>query len=562
MRNLARALALALWPLVWAAPVLATDWTFNWGTAAATWPLAGWTTTAWPACGSGTVANSRTFTNVSASNIDVKVTLSIKAGCFIANYPLLDYAAIGGGSPSPADMNLNVNFSNRSNSPNLTVRYEFFVTGTTTPVTVAMTGLAVRDIDRQTGGGDRWQDVVTMTAVNGSGTTINPDFISQFVANGSENWTPASPAPAGTNTLSGIGDATIASTDQRGWATFVFGSQKIRSMSFVWTPGDGGGAGNPDPQRVFLSGFVFSDVAITTQALVSDMRAYVEDGQPWVEWETASEVGTAGFNVYRLDPASQEFVPLNDRLLPALIGSPYGGIYRYPDANVVPGGTYTYQLEEVEARGISRKYRPFTVIAGAGNRAAGARRAQPLLPADASVRADQYTRRAHAPSGRAVEPLVAGGLAPPPKDALTGRPGTTSTAARILVEHDGLYAVTADAIAAALGTNLQQVRSLIGKYQLRLQQRGQPVAWMADPGNERLYFYGQAVGSADRVHTRYNVYWLDLGAGLAMTVLGGNGPAPVAIPQDFLSRVHAKKRSCPRRFSRPIRTRTSGTGTT
>ena len=110
---------------------------------------------------------------------------------------------------------------------------------------------------------------------------------------------------------------------------------------------------------------MFSDVAVTTQALVSDVRAYVENGQPWVEWETASEVGTTAFNIFRFDPAKGEFVPLNETLLPALIGSPQGGVYRYPDANVVPGGTSTYLLEEVEARGISRKYGPYTVTAGA-----------------------------------------------------------------------------------------------------------------------------------------------------------------------------------------------------
>ena len=84
---------------------------------------------------------------------------------------------------------------------------------------------------------------------------------------------------------------------------------------------------------------------------------------------------------------------------------------------------------------------------------------------------------------------------PSSKAAAVAKPVSAGAAARILVEDDGLYAVTADAIAAALGTNLQQARSLIGKYQLRLQQGGQPVAWMADPGNERLYFYGQAPGA-------------------------------------------------------------------
>jgi hypothetical protein len=81
------------------------------------------------------------------------------------------------------------------------------------------------------------------------------------------------------------------------------------------------------------------------------------------------------------------------------------------------------------------------------------------------------------------------------------------------------------------------------KTQLRLQQKGQPVAWMADPANDRLYFYGQALQGPDAVYAQYNVYWLDRGDGEAMGIVGGPAPAPAGELQPFISRVHAEERN-------------------
>ncbi len=271
-------------------------------------------------------------------------------------------------------------------------------------------------------------------------------------------------------------------------------------------------------------------------------------GDGTVEWQTGSEVGTVGFNLLRLDRATDRFVQVNDRLLPALIGSPKGGVYRLPDPIVVSGKTYTYELEEVEATGSIRRYGPFTVVAGAAHPTARALRALPLAAVAETTprRSDGYTRRAHAANGRVAEPSAARHATLKAKAAA----GNSNTSVRILVEQDGLYAVTADQIAAALGTSVQKVRNGIGRNQLRLQNRGQPVAWMADPGKDQLYFYGQAIDGTDSVYTRYNVYWLDQQDGLAMKVLEGKGPTPVANAQPFPSRIHAEEKTLPAIFPR------------
>jgi len=67
-----------------------------------------------------------------------------------------------------------------------------------------------------------------------------------------------------------------------------------------------------------------------------------------IEWETETEVDTAGFNIYRREGEEGEFVQLNEQLIPSE-GSPVtGASYVYVDENVASGQTYYYQLEDVE----------------------------------------------------------------------------------------------------------------------------------------------------------------------------------------------------------------------
>ena len=70
-----------------------------------------------------------------------------------------------------------------------------------------------------------------------------------------------------------------------------------------------------------------------------------------VEWSTASELNTAGFNVLRGESESGPFTRLNPEVIPASPDPLVGGSYVYTDTNVTPGRTYYYQLEEVESGG-------------------------------------------------------------------------------------------------------------------------------------------------------------------------------------------------------------------
>jgi hypothetical protein len=67
-----------------------------------------------------------------------------------------------------------------------------------------------------------------------------------------------------------------------------------------------------------------------------------------VTWETASEVDTAGFHVYRSPSPDGPFERVTDAPIPAQGDPLVGATYQHEDRNLVWGQRYYYQLEEVE----------------------------------------------------------------------------------------------------------------------------------------------------------------------------------------------------------------------
>lgn len=75
-----------------------------------------------------------------------------------------------------------------------------------------------------------------------------------------------------------------------------------------------------------------------------------------IEWDTATELETAGFNLYRSPTAGGEFVRINDKLIPSQGGALTGAAYTYDDKSVAAGETYYYLLEEVEVDASTNRY--------------------------------------------------------------------------------------------------------------------------------------------------------------------------------------------------------------
>lgn len=95
-----------------------------------------------------------------------------------------------------------------------------------------------------------------------------------------------------------------------------------------------------------------------------------------IEWQTATEIDTIGFNLYRANQIEGPYQKLNASIIPAANDPFRGGSYQYVDANVMPNRIYYYQLEDVDTQGRTTRHEPvsgqvdpqgvFELIGGAG----------------------------------------------------------------------------------------------------------------------------------------------------------------------------------------------------
>ncbi|MBN1811893.1 MAG: hypothetical protein JXA14_08670, partial [Anaerolineae bacterium] len=106
-----------------------------------------------------------------------------------------------------------------------------------------------------------------------------------------------------------------------------------------------------------FSDWTLSDQNPTAVAL-SSFTAEWDDDEVQVAWETALEIDTVGFNLWR-STAPGGYERVNAALIPAASpGGVWGGSYAYADADVTPGATYDYKLEELEVGGARNWYGP------------------------------------------------------------------------------------------------------------------------------------------------------------------------------------------------------------
>jgi hypothetical protein len=99
--------------------------------------------------------------------------------------------------------------------------------------------------------------------------------------------------------------------------------------------------------------------AVVALFLFSLGMAIVRIGSPdcvIVTWETASEVDTAAFHVYRSRSPEGPFSPISEAPVLAEGDPLVGASYRYEDEDVAWGQRYFYQLEEVELDGTRNRY--------------------------------------------------------------------------------------------------------------------------------------------------------------------------------------------------------------
>ena len=69
-----------------------------------------------------------------------------------------------------------------------------------------------------------------------------------------------------------------------------------------------------------------------------------------LNWETATEVNNAGFNIYRSKNKNDNYTKVNSTLVPTEGNSTIGTTYSFEDT---PGnGTFYYKLEDIDNKGV------------------------------------------------------------------------------------------------------------------------------------------------------------------------------------------------------------------
>lgn len=86
-----------------------------------------------------------------------------------------------------------------------------------------------------------------------------------------------------------------------------------------------------------------------------------------IEWETETEIDTAGFNIYRSETADGEYVRINDQIIPSQSDAVSGAQYTFEDRNVERGKTYYYQLEDIEYDNSTHRHETLTGRVGGLN---------------------------------------------------------------------------------------------------------------------------------------------------------------------------------------------------
>jgi hypothetical protein len=288
-------------------------------------------------------------------------------------------------------------------------------------------------------------------------------------------------------------------------------------------------------QKVY-AGFWFPAIYYTpTAVFLSSFRAYAAGGQVVVEWETASEIGTVGFYLLRLDEKTGKYRKVNTQFLPGLLIAPQGGVYRLVDEKASSDGTYTYKLVEIEAKGRENTYGPFTVTVGdEGIFAAADTSAQP----DTQVPVSGYDKKAHKMSAAKKARLDSRILA---VEAAAATELVTSDTVKIAVKQSSLYYVDASDIGDVMGQTFDTVKNWIKQKSLILNNLGLDVAWLPAEDNDGIYFYGEAI---DSIYTNQNIYTLTNGKkgnGLTMDMVGVAGPSPANGNETFIETIHVEE---------------------
>ena len=283
-----------------------------------------------------------------------------------------------------------------------------------------------------------------------------------------------------------------------------------------------------------------------------------------VQWQTAAEQGTSGFDLEREFPEGG-WEKLNTDVLPGLMVSRQGGQYVWLDLSG-DSGERSYRLAEHEVWGSTLHHGPWKVTledpkglskrseassvaplpseqsshqlewwawTQRGNERFASRGRSPRPPATGRVtqRADaQRSARAEllrdrlADSPSLIEYSSDGGSGSSQSSASRSR-GRAALGARFRTEKPGLYAASLAGVSQALNLTETEALELMKRRQLALSMGGEPIPYSFD--GETIEFVGYPYSGLD---TDQNVYQLRLGSATHIERGRNNRPRGVSKP--------------------------------
>lgn len=356
--------------------------------------------------------------------------------------------------------------------------------------------------------------VLTIASVNYTVLSVTDDTHLTLTA----NYAGATVANPPGLTISAVAESITCTADY----TVTAGDMSAGDVTNIASATAGGVTSNTDSVVV---------VKRPTRVSLVDFRAYEQNGQVYVRWETASEHNTLGFNLLRLDPVTEKYEAVNSGLMPGIFKPHRGGIYTLTDSRAIPGGTYTYKLIEVENSGKQLSYGPFMVSVDS------TLTAETVVPGpsgyDRRAKGETEVQKTRIKTGKAA--LIAASAGTITKTA----PGNRI---KISVAANGIYYMDASDISSLLGISLANVSTMISSGQLSLSSQGKQAAYMPSVNNTGIYFYGTGIESN---YAAENIYWLEQGKGTIMPVMRGKGPGPSAEGESFTETLHFEQNLSP-----------------
>ena len=336
----------------------------------------------------------------------------------------------------------------------------------------------------------------------------------------------------------GIGDVLIGTTTTAANGSYLFtgvpgSGDDLNPFDYVVTVDATGtflsgsvetqpGTGNYTP-ALGTSSSANNDFGFTkppTLVVVSSFRTYLDRSSVVVEFETASQIGSIGFWLWRLDPSTGEWAQVNDEILPAVM-APQGATYRFVDAGA-DGRVNSYMLYEAEVGGGEKVYGPYSVaVEEHGAAVESASEARAHRPERAVL---ERSRRAAVERGLQMQ------VADVSSQTRRAAPHLALTVTR-----EGVQFVSLAEIAASLGSSERSVQALLKFGGLSLSDSGGPLAWTLSSDGSGILFHARA---ADSIYTDTNVVELRTGRGLQIAVSDGGSPVPISTGQSFRDRVH------------------------